>query len=65
MSIKQEIIELIEEDQWHGVSAKHTVDKIFSILKINESDYCIHDFQISVFKDDIVCTKCGISTYLQ
>lgn len=28
------------------------------------SGECVHDYQLSILKNDILCTKCGLSKYL-
>lgn len=32
---------------------------------IIKEDNCIHDYKLDVLKGDILCTKCGLSKYLE
>jgi hypothetical protein len=46
------------------IEAINEVEEMEALSQHDVSGECVHNYQLNTLKNDILCTKCGLSKYL-
>ena len=64
MDKKEQIIELIKEDNWYNIPVENTTDKIFSILCVSKQRELLLAFTGQMQSIDVIRPDCDIEKYV-